>query len=284
MHTSTPLYAIVVLALIGAFLYFCNDRWCMFFVWQETRSIHSFEECEAAGFPVMESYPRQCNAGGNNFVEEIQLPFENDKVRVFEPAAEATVTSPLTVRGEARGNWYFEASFPVELLDGNGQRLVIVPAQAQGEWMTTEFVPFEVALTFEAPLTPTGTLRLIKDNPSGLPEHDDVVEIPVRFNTALSTGAGILQGTLTLGPVCPVEREGEPCEPTAEMYAARRTYCKAAGRVGADGRFALQLPAGTYYINMKVGGPESVTGLPQTVEIEAGSASILRIAVDTGIR
>jgi putative hemolysin len=33
--------------------------------------ITSFVECEAAGFPIMESYPRQCAANGETFVEEI---------------------------------------------------------------------------------------------------------------------------------------------------------------------------------------------------------------------
>lgn len=33
--------------------------------------ISSFQECLDAGYPIMESYPRQCNAGGNNFVEDI---------------------------------------------------------------------------------------------------------------------------------------------------------------------------------------------------------------------
>lgn len=33
--------------------------------------ISSFQECIDAGYPIMESYPRQCKADGNNFVEEI---------------------------------------------------------------------------------------------------------------------------------------------------------------------------------------------------------------------
>lgn len=33
--------------------------------------ITSFQECMDAGYPIMESYPRQCNADGNNFVEEL---------------------------------------------------------------------------------------------------------------------------------------------------------------------------------------------------------------------
>lgn len=91
------------------------------------------------------------------------------------------VSSPLTVTGEARGYWYFEASFPVELLDGNGAQLAIAPAQAQSDWMTEDFVPYSVTLTFPTPSTATGTLMLRKDNPSGEPQFDDFLAIPVIF-------------------------------------------------------------------------------------------------------
>ena len=35
------------------------------------QSIDSFDDCVNAGNPVMESYPRQCRANGQLFVEEI---------------------------------------------------------------------------------------------------------------------------------------------------------------------------------------------------------------------
>ena len=104
-----------------------------------------------------------------------------DLVRVFSPLPDDIVASPLTVCGEARGNWFFAASFPVRLLDANGAELAVIPAQAKDEWMTTDFVPFEVTLVFQPPSTDTGTLILEKDNPSGLPEHADEFRIPVRF-------------------------------------------------------------------------------------------------------
>ncbi len=100
---------------------------------------------------------------------------------VDQPRTGDLATSPLLIRGKARGYWYFEASFPVRLLDGNGKLLAIKPAQADGEWMTEEFVPFSMTLEFEKPTTGTGTLILQKDNPSGLPEYDDELVIPVRF-------------------------------------------------------------------------------------------------------
>lgn len=105
----------------------------------------------------------------------------NDKIFVSQPLENTVIKSPLVVKGEARGNWYFEASFPVILIDGNGKEIAISPAQAKTDWMTTEFVPFEVSLSFQKPLTKTGTLILKKDNPSGLPENDGSISIPVRF-------------------------------------------------------------------------------------------------------
>lgn len=101
-------------------------------------------------------------------------------IRVTEPQPNATISSPVTIKGEARGTWYFEASFPVRLLDNQGNEIAVVPAQAQGEWMTTEFVPFEVSLPFTTTAT-EGMLVLEKDNPSGLPENAASVEIPVKF-------------------------------------------------------------------------------------------------------
>ena len=105
-------------------------------------------------------------------------------IRVWTPIANQAVKSPLLVEGEARGTWYFEASFPVGILDGNGTELGVVPAQAQGDWMTQNFVPFKAELKFAVPATETGTLVLEKDNPSGLPEHDDQIRIPIRFDLA----------------------------------------------------------------------------------------------------
>jgi hypothetical protein len=41
--------------------------------------IQSFEDCLLAGFPVMESYPRQCNDGTTTYVEEIPLLSGNNE-------------------------------------------------------------------------------------------------------------------------------------------------------------------------------------------------------------
>jgi hypothetical protein len=100
-----------------------------------------------------------------------------------QPQAEQTVSSPLTIEGEARGGWFFEATFPVVLTNWDGLIIAEGFATAQGEWMTEEFVPFTAELTFTADTTVSdrGSLILQKSNPSGLPENDDAYEIVVFF-------------------------------------------------------------------------------------------------------
>ena len=44
---------------------------------QKPMAVTNFEECAAAGNPIMESYPRQCRHGDQLFVEEIDTPIMN---------------------------------------------------------------------------------------------------------------------------------------------------------------------------------------------------------------
>lgn len=109
---------------------------------------------------------------------------KNSLVLVDSPRPNDTIRSPLTITGQARGYWFFEASFPITLMDENGMGIAQGIATAQNDWMTTDFVPFIATLTFtrDAKLSRTkGALILHKDNPSGLPEYDDALEIPVIF-------------------------------------------------------------------------------------------------------
>lgn len=71
--------AVVLLAVVAAVVAIAGYTW-----WNDTEtpapSIDSFTECERAGYPVMESYPRQCRAGGVTYVEEIPVPVEDEGV------------------------------------------------------------------------------------------------------------------------------------------------------------------------------------------------------------
>ena len=104
-----------------------------------------------------------------------------DVLELATPLAGAPLRSPLHLEGRARGSWYFEASFPVYLLDATGDTIAAGPAHAIGKWMTADFVPFEVTLTFPAAGSDSGTLVLAKDDPSGLRSLSAELRIPVRF-------------------------------------------------------------------------------------------------------
>ncbi|MFZ2682225.1 MAG: Gmad2 immunoglobulin-like domain-containing protein [Patescibacteria group bacterium] len=114
-------------------------------------------------------------------VDEDETAEIEDLITVSTPFINAEINSPVTVEGEARGNWYFEASFPIKVYDSNQVLLGTGIATAQGDWMTVNFVPFTASITFTPSTTATGTLVLEKDNPSGLPIHDNSLVIPITF-------------------------------------------------------------------------------------------------------
>ncbi len=90
------------------------------------------------------------------------------------------VSSPIKITGKARGNWFFEASFPIKLIDVDENVLGTAIATADGDWMTTDFVNFTAELEYnKATSTDRALLILSNDNPSGKPELDKAVYIPV---------------------------------------------------------------------------------------------------------
>lgn len=164
--------------IVGGFLFFYKRASSPVLV-----EVKSFEDCLDAGYPILESYPRQCKTpDGRTFAEEITPPITynnttKEKIVVDTPTPGAVTGKEFEVRGKAAG-WYFEASFPVKVLDKNGRILFQGPAQAQGDWMTAEFVPFKISVKVPQAYIGPATLVLEKDNPSGLPENDASISFP----------------------------------------------------------------------------------------------------------
>ncbi len=152
-------------------------------------SIDSFIACAENGYPVTESYPRRCTLpDGRGFDEKIStasLPSNDETVvgniKVTSPKPGDTVSNPIKIEGEARGSWFFEASFPARLLDADGKEIATIPVTAKTDWMTKDFVGFYAELKFDGVTTDTGTLILQRDNPSGLPDNDESMSIPIKF-------------------------------------------------------------------------------------------------------
>lgn len=267
----------------------------------ETAEIANFAECVAAGNPVMESYPRQCRANGKTFVENIgNEPEKTDLIRLATPRPNQIIKSPLHIAGEARGSWFFEGSFPITLADGNGKIIGHGIATAGSDWMTEEFVPFIATIEFADPTYKnTGSLILKKDNPSGLPEHDDALEIPILFEIEKQSGnTGIppfdsgVTGKVFLGPVCPVMRDPPDPNCADKPYQTTVQIIKKGGIADAplmtaktdiNGQFKFLLPAGEYELQA-VGRSPLPRCETKTIIIKQGTILETNLACDTGIR
>jgi len=141
--------------------------------------ITDFHSCEEAGGVISEGTVVTCTTeDGQVFSEEESSVPE---VILDTPKFGELVSSPMIVTGRARGFWFFEANIPVTLKDQNGNILAQQSFQADGDWMTEDYVEFSDTLTFPTPTTEFGVLIISKDNPSGLEEFDASFAVPVRF-------------------------------------------------------------------------------------------------------
>jgi hypothetical protein len=107
--------------------------------------------------------------------------------------------------------------------------------------------------------------------------------------------AGFLEGTISIGPICPVETipPDPACLPTAETYKAYPVSVYTSdGKTkiaqlmpSLDGAYTSELTPGDYLVVLEraknnIGG----SNLPVMVSITAQDKTLLNINIDTGIR
>lgn len=222
MLTNTKLVVgiiVVVLVIYGLFVFDVPYK----------NTVDDFATCVAAGNPVMESYPRQCkDKGGKTYVETIDVDetTSSDLITIVFPTKDSLITSPLVAQGEARGYWFFEASFPVEIIGEDGTVLTTGIAQAQGEWMTEDFVPFKTSIVFDPKGNTKGIVRFKKDNPSGEAARDASVDVPVVFRLNGDTPqAKTCKPTGCSGQICADEDIVSTCEYKSEYACYKTATC-----------------------------------------------------------
>lgn len=103
----------------------------------------------------------------------------HERVSVSTPKANATVGKKFSITGKAPGNWFFEASAPYMVQTPQGDKVAQGTLQTIGDWMTTELVDFKADVSITGSYTGPAVLVLMKDNPSGMPENEDSLEIPI---------------------------------------------------------------------------------------------------------
>ena len=106
-----------------------------------------------------------------------------------------------------------------------------------------------------------------------------------------SQNVGYLQGQVTIGPICPVERQNVTCPVPPEAYAARKVIVSAEDAstvmvvdINSTGFYQTALSPGTYTVDINHGGMDRSSDVPTAVTIVSGQTVVLNISIDTGIR
>jgi hypothetical protein len=116
--------------------------------------------------------------------------------------------------------------------------------------------------------------------------------LPVSGCAGETPEPGILEGQVTIGPISPVERPGEPQPIPPEVYQARKVmvYDQSGKKLVAEvdlssqGYYRVELRPGIYTIDINRTGIDHSSEVPTQVVIESGEATLLNIDIDTGIR
>lgn len=108
-----------------------------------------------------------------------ERPEISELIRLEQPKKNEKVSAPLQLKGSARGYWFFEGTAPFRIVGTNGKNIASGYLEAQENWMTEDFVPFEADISFKTPKEKRGFLELSRANASGKPEHDRILRIPI---------------------------------------------------------------------------------------------------------
>lgn len=108
-------------------------------------------------------------------------PKKDEGILIFSPRENEKIKSPLKIEGKAKGFWFFEAQFNVELYDLNNNLLGFSTLTAKGDWTKEDYIDFEGELKFIENTTDFGILRFRGANASGLPENEKIFELIVEF-------------------------------------------------------------------------------------------------------
>ncbi|MDD5547371.1 MAG: GerMN domain-containing protein [Candidatus Pacebacteria bacterium] len=137
------------------------------------------------------------------------------KIVVTAPRQNQIISGPFEISGKAK-TWYFEGSFPVSLVDSQNNKIAAGYAKAMGEWMTAEYVPFQLGdmkfLSYPKATT-SGFVVFQKDNPSDMRELDEEFRVPVTIapmqtvKVKLYFNNNKLDPEISCNKVFPAERE-----------------------------------------------------------------------------
>ena len=97
----------------------------------------------------------------------------------FSLISGSTVSGKLEIMGAIAGGYFNEGSMPVTILDADKKILKITSATAKSDWTTAAPILFTSALDFTGLPKGPAFIELHNDNPSGMPQNDKSILIPI---------------------------------------------------------------------------------------------------------
>ena len=193
-------------------------------------------------------------------------------VIVFSPAPNEEISSPITIRGEAR---VFESTFAYRLYDGD------VGLLFEGHAMTASpdaglFGPFEVIKTYPPPKSQGGTLEVFEYSAKDGSEINKVV-VPVKFAKS---------GTMSVKAFFSNKIYDPNASDCARVYPVTRTIeqTQAVARVALDGLlrgpiasevsdgFITNIPKGVMIQSLTIGDGILRVDFNETLEFQVGGS------------
>jgi len=121
--------------------------------------------------------------------------------------------------------------------------------------------------------------------------HNGNNDSPTAPGTAASLPHGTLNGTVTIGPNCPVETTN-PCPTPPSAYALRKIAVfdesreKVIATVDIDehGFYRVDLVPAKYVVDLMKTGADRSSDVPVTVTIQQNAVTKIDINIDTGLR
>gem|GEM_PF-1576516 len=160
--------AVLVLAIVGGFLVFRD--------WNKSITKPSPSEVvETENNAVISNYQN------NQSTSNQSKTFTSQKgVLITLENFNEKLTCPLIIRGAVTGTWFFEAEFQAQIISSETTLANLIARATNENWMTEAPVNFVIEYDCSNCLANTQLqLKLQKNNPSGLPEFDDSVIIPI---------------------------------------------------------------------------------------------------------
>lgn len=133
-----------------------------------------------SGSSSSSSYSSTSNSSSSSTTSNVACAkLENSDLSLDTPCMNATISgNTISVSGLISGSYTFEAQFTIKLLDKTGTVAVTQPVTVTGDWQSGGKVPFTTTLTHTL-TSQNATLVFQNDNPSGLPENQKQIFVPI---------------------------------------------------------------------------------------------------------